>query len=137
MPTSTNAPARRLHVLLIESDPDVRFVMDRMLTASAYDVHTADSVEQARQVAGEMGEDLDVVVSPLALPDGDGLGLMTELHDRYGCRTVCLTECAETAAEESCKCAHAGIDRCIPRPTGFEKTRAAIARASAAADGRN
>src|SRR5436190_22257542 len=82
MPIS-NASSRRLHVLLIESDPDVRFMMDRILTASAHDVHTADSVEQARQVAGEMGEALDVVVSPLALPDGDGLGLMTELHDRY------------------------------------------------------
>jgi CheY-like chemotaxis protein len=100
-------------------------------------VHTAASVAQARQVAGEMGEELDVVFSPLALPDGDGLGLMTELHNRYGCRTVCLINGDGPSADEGRRCAQAGIDRCVPRPTGANHARAAFARAAAASDGRN
>jgi response regulator RpfG family c-di-GMP phosphodiesterase len=111
---STHTSARCLNVLLVESDADSRALLNRVLSAAAYHVHTADSSAQAREVAAELGDDLDVVMAPTTLPDGDGVGLMSELHDLFGCRTICLTG-NPGAIDDEDRCFHAGIDRCVPR----------------------
>jgi DNA-binding response OmpR family regulator len=111
---SIQTPTRCLNILLVESDPKSRALLDRVLTAAAYHVHTAGSYAQARELALELGDSLDVVMSPMTLPDGDGVGLMSELRDLCGCRTVCLTA-DQGCIDDEDRCARAGIDRCVPR----------------------
>jgi CheY-like chemotaxis protein len=128
--TLTAHPPRHLHILLVESNPESRALMDRVLTAAAYEVHTAASYAEARELALELGEDLDVVMAPMDLPDGDGVGLMSELHDLCGCRTVCLT--GPDGSDDDGRCAAAGIDRCVPQVQMFTTLGVVAKRANGA-----
>ena len=54
--------------------------MTLLLRRRGYDVQSADSLHSALQIAA--GEDFDVLISDIGLPDGTGIELMQELIAR-------------------------------------------------------
>jgi len=68
-------------VLLIEDDPDSSEVLAELLVVSGFEVQTATSAQAARAV--DMTQ-VDLIVSDIGLPDGNGLDLIRELQvDRH------------------------------------------------------
>lgn len=67
----TDAPSVR--VLVLEDDPSLRAVLDKMLAGAGYIVATAKTVKEALEVEG----DFDVLVLDRHLPNGDGLRART------------------------------------------------------------
>ena len=83
------ASARALRILLVEDHPATRETLARLLTRSGHQVETADCVAQAIEMAGR--DSIDIVISDLGLPDGDGHDLMRALRRDFGLRGIALS----------------------------------------------
>ena len=88
-PSAPQGKKRRLRILLVEDHEATRTTLTLLLTRRGYKVKTAASVAEARALAQK--EKLDLVVSDIGLPDGDGYGLMAELRDKFGLKGIALT----------------------------------------------
>ena len=73
----------------MEDHEATRTTLTLLLTRRGYKVMTAASVAEARALAQK--EKLDLVVSDIGLPDGDGYALMAELRDNYDLKGIALT----------------------------------------------
>lgn len=115
----------RLRLLVVERHDDTRAMLQRLLAAASYCVHTVSTCADARAVVASLGEPPDVVVAEVDLPDGDGVTLMAELRERYGCRTIAFTGHGMPQDVERCRAA--GIDRHLLKPLGVAELRAVVA----------
>ena len=70
-----------MRVLLVEDEEPLRRLMKRMLDAKNFDVQEAGTAEEALRLFSK--HNFDVVVSDIALPDGDGLDVLKQIrqHD--------------------------------------------------------
>jgi CheY-like chemotaxis protein len=85
------ATAHPRRVLLVEDEDMVRKVVSRMLTSRGYEVHAAASGTEAMAVCDRSeGEDFDLLVTDLMMPDGGGLGVARELTARMPSLKVLL-----------------------------------------------
>ena len=80
---------RRSNILLVEDHEDTARVLRRMLEGAGYAVGQANSVAGARDLATKRA--FDLLISDLGLPDGSGLDLMRELHQRQGLCGIALS----------------------------------------------
>ncbi len=64
-------------VLVVEDHDSTRKALHRLLSSRRYSVHSAGSVEAALAVARQ--DRIDIIVSDLGLPDGDGYSLMKRI----------------------------------------------------------
>lgn len=120
-PTDSTAPLR---VLVIEDHADSLAAMARLLSRIARDVLTAASCEAARAVAASAGGPVDVVVGDIGLPDGDGVELLGELREIYGCGIIALTGHGMDTDLRRCKAA--GVDIHLLKPVGMKELREAV-----------
>jgi len=72
------SPMRR-RVLVVDDETDFLATYERLLRRQAYDVVTVTS--RAAGLAALAGEPLDLVISDLRLPDGDGLDVVRAARD--------------------------------------------------------
>jgi signal transduction histidine kinase len=79
---------RRVRILLVEDDADSRLIMAKLLKALGHDVATA--CDGASAVAAATGDDFDLLLCDLRLPDGSGLDVMAKLAPT-GLRGIALT----------------------------------------------
>ena len=81
---------RPCRILLVEDHKSTALVLANLLLTRRYQVLVAGCVAEARAVAS--GEDFDLLISDIGLPDGDGYQLMNELrHQRPGLIGIALT----------------------------------------------
>jgi two-component system, NtrC family, response regulator PilR len=69
----------RRRVLVVDDETDFLATYERLLRRQAYDVVTVTS--RAAGLAALAGEPLDLVISDLRLPDGDGLDVVRAARD--------------------------------------------------------
>ena len=67
-------------ILLVDDDPDVLEVLSDELRMGGYDVLTAESGNRALDVLEHA--EVDLVLSDLRMPDGDGRFLLQQLRQR-------------------------------------------------------
>ncbi len=65
-------------ILIVDDDPYFLRVLSRILTDEKYHVTTASRAAEAEQILREGS--VDVVISDLRLPDGDGLSILEGLR---------------------------------------------------------
>lgn len=65
-------------ILIIDDEPSLRQLLDRLLRLEGFEVLQADSLKQARAVLGR--EKPEVVLCDVRLPDGSGLSFLPELR---------------------------------------------------------
>ncbi len=78
-PPKPAAPAKRIRVLLVEDHAPTRNTLAQLLGRRHYDVIAAASLTEARALAAANAE-IQLVISDIGLPDGDGYELMEELR---------------------------------------------------------
>jgi two-component system cell cycle sensor histidine kinase/response regulator CckA len=69
-------------VLLVEDEDAVRMGGMRALTSRGYTVHEASSGVEALEIFDEIGDQIDIVVSDVVMPEMDGPTLLGELRQR-------------------------------------------------------
>lgn len=107
---------KSLRILLVEDHLDTQRIMSRLLTGCRHDVKAADSVQSALSLA--VANDFDLVISDIGLPDGSGVQLMQELHQRYGLRGIALSGYGH---EELIETELSGFVAHLTKPISLEK----------------
>ncbi len=127
-PTAPLAPPRpmrnrRVRVLLVEDHAPTRDTLAKLLARRHYDVLTAGSVGEAREL-GAAG-DFEVVIADIGLPDGDGYELMAELRaQRPGVSGIALS--GYGAEEDVVRSDQAGFARHLTKPVSIDMLEEAI-----------
>ena len=75
-----SSPGGSEHVLVVEDEPPVRHLCQRVLDARGYTVLACADVEEAIAIARELGDDLDLVLTDVVMPRANGF----ELAERIG-----------------------------------------------------
>jgi len=70
-------------ILLVEDEDAVRAFGSRALAARGYEVHEAASGVEALEVMEDFGDEIDLVVSDVVMPEMDGPTLLGELRKSY------------------------------------------------------
>lgn len=129
--SETHAPT----VLLIEDDPDVRSVVERVLGASQYTVQSAEDGGSGLRLA--LSNRPDLVLVDVGLPDRDGVSVTRELREK-GFRSPILMLTARGTVSDRVSGLDAGADDYLPKPFDVSellaRVKALIRRAALAAD---
>lgn len=70
-------------VLLVEDDEGVRMVNATLLRSGGYTVHEAESGVEALEVLEEFGDEIQLIVSDVVMPEMDGPTLLHEARSLY------------------------------------------------------
>jgi hypothetical protein len=110
-----------MRVLVVEDDPSSRLILQRLLQREGHVVRVAGSIAEAREqlTAGP----LDLVISDLGLPDGDGRVLLQQLKREAGVGVIALT------GEEPAGDAEGVFDVHLSKPVAGGQLRRALAEA--------
>jgi DNA-binding response OmpR family regulator len=116
--------ATRLTLLVVEDHADTAKVLRNLLTKAGYEVHLTNSVESAKSVAAERS--VDLVISDLGLPDGNGLELMQFLKKAYSVPGVALTGYGTEIDRK--QILSSGFSEFLVKPIDFLELQAALSR---------
>ncbi len=116
-------------ILLVDDHADTLQILARLLRRWGYQVTSANTVQTALRLASKAH--FDVLISDLALPDGNGCDIMREVKARYGVRGIALSGFGSDADREMSR--EAGFEEHFVKPISFPPMRAALERIAAAA----
>ena len=89
-PSPTVEPQERpLRILLVEDHPDTLRVLVKLLKKWGHAVTTAETVRTAQELAN--GQEFDLLISDLGLPDGSGLDVMRQVKEHSGTPGIALS----------------------------------------------
>jgi PAS domain S-box-containing protein len=86
---ANGSSAKGTRILLVEDHEPTRVTLSQLLSRRGYNVLPAMSLAEARRIASY--ERLDLVISDIGLPDGDGYTLMIELKQNLGLKGIALS----------------------------------------------
>ena len=110
------------HILLVEDDSDIMRINQSFLKKEGYDVHCADSVQQAAFLLEECAPDL--VLLDVMLPDGDGMKFCEILRQKTQAPVIFLT--ARDENDDVIKGFRSGGDDYITKPYDLNVLKARI-----------
>ena len=120
-----------MNILLVEDHKDTRRVLSSLLGRSGHEILAASGVTDALQLLANMR--VNVLLSDLGLPDGDGLDLVAKAKKlQPKIRAVALT--ARGSENDFERGRLAGFDHYLTKPFDFHELRTllAVLRKSAA-----
>ncbi|HWM89999.1 MAG TPA: ATP-binding protein [Thermoanaerobaculia bacterium] len=117
----------RLRVLLVEDHSDTAAALAELMRLHGHEVRVAGTLAQALAAAEQGG--LDLVVSDLGLPDGNGQDLMRQLAQRFGLRGIALS--GYGMEEDLRRSREAGFELHLTKPVNLEALETAIQRVAA------
>ena len=122
-PAAASAPVS-WSVLLVEDHADSARVLTALLRRRGYRVYHANSVAEARALYGS--EPVDVIISDLGLPDGNGLDLIKDLRAVREVPSIVLSGYGE--AEAQANSLQAGVQEHLTKPVELPRLEAALQR---------
>jgi CheY-like chemotaxis protein len=120
---------RPLRLIVVEDHANSAEALKKFLSAVGYQVFVATDMSSALSLASAV--DFDVLLSDLALPDGNGWELLKRLSAQRRIRAVAFS--GHNSPDDMRRSAEAGFLEHIPKPLCPETLCAAIDRAAAAA----
>jgi PAS domain S-box-containing protein len=119
---------RALRILLIEDHADTAEAIAELLRLLGHEVTVAftlaGGLAAAAEIHGRGPGGIDLVVSDLGLPDGNGLDLMRELAGRYGLKGIALS--GYGMEEDLRRSQEAGFERHLTKPINFQSLQAVL-----------
>ena len=127
-PTESHRHIRPQRLLLVEDHPDTLRVFARTLRREGFDVQEASNLAEAR-AAARVG---DLLLSDIALPDGDGCDLMRHLS-ALGIPGIAISGFGTAKDREEYK--RAGFAESFVKPVDVKQVVSAISRVMASHNG--
>lgn len=121
-------PSARLRVLLVEDHSDTAAALADLMRLQGHEVRIAGTVAQALSLAAEEGR-IDLVISDLGLPDGNGQDLMRQLAERFGLRGIALS--GYGMEDDVRRSREAGFERHLTKPVNLDALESAIQQVAA------
>ena len=111
-----------IRVLLVEDHEPTRISLARLLMHRYYEVITAGSVSEARNLANK--NDFQILISDIGLPDGNGYDLMTELRKSRPVKGIALT--GYGMEHDIARSQDAGFLAHLTKPVGIQSLETAL-----------
>ena len=124
MPAAGSAPARALHVVLIEDDADTRETLRRVLELDGHDVQAAADGEEG--VATALASRPEVVIVDIGLPRLDGYQVARRIRAALGAAPLLIAVTGYGRAEDRRLSREAGFDVHLVKPVAPEQLTAAL-----------
>ncbi|HWN41416.1 MAG TPA: response regulator, partial [Thermoanaerobaculia bacterium] len=118
----------RLRVLLVEDHSDTAAALADLMRLQGHEVRIAGTVAQALSAAAEESR-IDLVISDLGLPDGNGQDLMRQLAEEFGLRGIALS--GYGMEDDVRRSREAGFERHLTKPVNLEALESAIQQVAA------
>ncbi len=115
-------PERTLKILVVEDHGDTSRVMARLLQSHGHEVRVAEGVRTALAVAES--ETIDLVISDIGLPDGNGHDLMRQIQAIRPTRGIALS--GYGSSEDVRQAKDAGFAAHVTKPVDFIKLKTLI-----------
>lgn len=112
-----------MNVLVIDDDPTVRTLVRAVLEKNGNQVAQAESAKEGEELI--FGNNYDVIILDLGLPDGDGFEICKDIRDR-DITTPVLILSAEHETDVKIKCLKVGADDYLTKPFNPEELMARI-----------
>lgn len=110
-------------ILIVDDSPTTREVLERNLRAEGHEVHSAANVAAAVKVLERAS--IDLVVTDLRMPGGDGMELVRHVRDHCrGVGVIMVTGFATVGGAVSAM--REGVDDYLPKPFSDEELRHAV-----------
>lgn len=110
-------------ILIVDDSPATREVLERNLRAEGHEVHSAANVAAAIKVLEQAA--IDLVVTDLRMPGGDGMELVRYVRDHCrGVGVIMVTGFATVGGAVSAM--REGVDDYLPKPFTDEELRHAV-----------
>lgn len=127
--SSLSGNARKTHsgsILIIDDDPDFLLVHSRMLTSAGYQVFQAETGIAGLSLA--RGENIDVVLLDMNLPDGNGVDLCRQIKDDPYSREsyVIIFSGMKTSSQDQALGLRAGAEGYMTKPLQEEELLARL-----------
>ncbi len=116
--TGQGSTERARNILLVEDHPDTADAMAEILRERGHLVTVARSVAAALAAAAD-DSGIDLVISDLGLPDGNGFTLMRELKDLYGLTGIAVS--GYGTEEDRRQSAAAGFSGHLTKPVTLDR----------------
>ena len=132
VPMERKPPAissRKLNILIVEDHENTAAVMSKLLKRNGHEVVTASTVRQALHVLRTTP--LDLLVSDLGLPDGDGFEVMSELSKVSDAKGIAIS--GYGMEEDVERSSRAGFSAHLTKPIDVQKLQETILSVTAAA----
>jgi DNA-binding response OmpR family regulator len=119
-----------MNILIVEDHQDTRRVLSTLLRRADHEVISASGVGDALQLLENVR--VNVLLSDIGLPDGDGLELVTKAKTlQPKLKAVALT--ARTTKKDQQLGRQAGFDHYLTKPFDFHELRTLLAMLKSAA----
>ena len=118
-----------LRLIVVEDHANTAEGLKKFLKAVGYQVFVATDMASALSLASSV--EFDLLLSDLALPDGNGWELLTQLKAERHIKAIAFS--AHNLPEDLKRSAEAGFIEHLPKPLAPDKLCAAIERAAVAA----
>jgi len=112
-------------ILLVEDHEPTRTALTHLLTRRNFEVLSAASATEGRELAAK--NDIDLLISDIGLPDGSGYTLMSELRKLYGLNGIALT--GYGMEEDVAHSQRAGFVAHLTKPVRIQSLDSALATA--------
>ena len=119
---SAARPWRKLRILMVEDHEHTALVMSRLLRQAGHEVLTANSVQSALDLLRTTT--LDLLVSDLGLPDGNGFQVMRELAKRGDAKGIAVS--GYGMDDDVAQSSAAGFSAHLTKPISPEQLKQAI-----------
>ena len=123
---SSASPSTSLRLLIVDDHQDSARALSRLLRHEGHWVTTAHTVLGA--LALVVGQPpVDVLISDIGLPDGDGCDLLRRLRAFYGGREIAALALSGMDDEALItRCREAGFSQLLVKPVAFEQVVEAL-----------
>jgi PAS domain S-box-containing protein len=129
--TSNEVPSqarpRPRHILLVEDHQDSADTLSQLLIFHDYEVKVARTMQEALRMGDE---DVDVLISDIRLPDGNGLDLMRRLRSRKSIQGIALSGFG--TEQDHRRSREAGFSMHLTKPVDFNRLLEAIEQVATA-----
>ncbi|MFQ5854036.1 MAG: GAF domain-containing protein [Anaerolineae bacterium] len=113
-------------ILVVDDEPDILGLCDRILSNDGYTVYTANSGSQAIRIARETP--LDVVLLDLEMPDGDGITIFETIRG-FQRDTIGIVVASHPSMEAAIDALKQGVSGFVLKPFTPNELRQAISEA--------
>ena len=123
-PPRSGEPGQR--ILLVEDHEATQTTLAQLLRRRGFEIVNARSAAEARQQSGQTS--FDVIISDLALPDGDGCDLLPEIRalQRMRIPAIAISGCG--MEEDILRARKAGFAQHLTKPINIGALEAALTR---------